>query len=72
MQEQTIWLATRTTSFTEICATCHDEYDDRGGPPPTVSGRLELGDAAGWATCRRGHTIRVLRMRALVAPRAVR
>ncbi len=64
MHEQTIWLATRTTSFTEICQTCHDEHDDRGGLPPTVSGRLELDEAAGWATCARGHTMRVLRMRA--------
>jgi hypothetical protein len=72
MHEQTIWLATRTTAFTEICEACHDEFDDRGGLPPTVSGRLALENAAGWATCDRGHTIRVLRMRAAMPAGALR
>jgi hypothetical protein len=64
VDEQTIWLAARTTAFTEICEACLEEHDVRGGPPPTVSGRLDVEDAAGWATCARGHTVRVLRLRA--------
>jgi hypothetical protein len=62
MHEQTIWLPPRATAFTEICETCEGEHSDRGGPPPTVSGRLRVEDGAGWATCPRGHTMRVLRM----------
>ena len=62
MHEQTIWLAPRATSFTDICEQCEDEADGRGGLPPTISGRLRIDDGAGWATCHRGHTMRVLRM----------
>jgi hypothetical protein len=72
VDEQTIWLATRTTAFTEICERCYEEHGDHGGPPPTVSGRLELEAAAGWVTCPRGHTMRVLRMRASMPAGALR
>ena len=61
--EQTIWLAPRATAFTEICEACEDEdpglYRDLHA---VVRGHLRLDDAAGWATCAHGHTMRVLRM----------
>ncbi|MBD0330190.1 MAG: hypothetical protein ICV64_08820 [Thermoleophilia bacterium] len=62
MHEQTIWLPLRATAFTEICEACEDEHAERGGLRPTVSGRLPIHDRSGWATCPRGHTMRVLRM----------
>ncbi len=72
MHEQTIWLAPRATAFTEICETCEEEHHDRGGLPPTVSGSLRIEDGAGWATCARGHTMRVLRMRGAMPAGALR
>ena len=63
MEAQTIWIAPRATAFTEICDECAEEhvfgYGYRGA---TVSGALRLDAASGWATCPRGHTVRVLRM----------
>jgi hypothetical protein len=72
MRDPTIWLPPRATAFTEICATCEAQERDRGGLPPTVSGRLRIEDAAGWATCPRGHTTRVLRTRAPPPAHALR
>ncbi|MGH3104836.1 MAG: hypothetical protein ACRDN6_12150 [Gaiellaceae bacterium] len=61
MHDQTIWLPPRATAFTEVCEACEEEQSD-GVPWATVSGTLSLGDAHGWATCPRGHEVRVLRM----------
>ena len=72
MHEQTIWLAPRATAFTEICETCEDDTAVDGSLPPTVSGRLRIEDSAGWATCARGHTMRVLRMRGAMPAGALR
>jgi hypothetical protein len=63
MREQTIWLAPRATGFTEMCETCeedHPEFASTAGA--TVTGVLRLDDDHGWATCPRGHDVRVLRM----------
>jgi hypothetical protein len=63
MHEQTIWLPPRGTSFTEVCEACEDEHAVGAGcTHATVSGTLRLEDDRGWATCLRGHTVRVLRM----------
>ncbi len=65
MEAQTIWLAPRATAFTEICDECAEEHAGGVGyGAQTVSGALRLEDASGWATCARGHTMRVLRMSA--------
>jgi hypothetical protein len=65
MEAQTIWLAPRATAFTEICQECLDDHvRGHGYRGETVSGALRLEDASGWATCTRGHTVRVLRMSA--------
>ena len=63
MEEQTIWLAPRATGFTEICDACEDEHPEVVGHA-TVRGTLRLDAEAGWASCPRGHTIRVLRITA--------
>jgi hypothetical protein len=61
MQEQTIWLAPRATGFTEICGACEEEHPEVISHA-TVRGTLRLDADAGWASCPRGHVIRVLRM----------
>ena len=72
-QEQTIWLAPRATGFTEICAACEDEdpglYRDLHA---IVRGQLGLERQDGWATCPRGHTMRVLRFTPAAPPGAFR
>ena len=63
MRDQTIWLAPRATGFTEICESCeedHPEFAMTAGA--TVSGVLRLDADHGWATCPRGHDVRILRM----------
>ena len=63
MHDQTIWLPPRATGFTELCELCEDEHPELSGSVgTTVTGTLRLGDDHGWATCVRGHEIRVLRM----------
>jgi hypothetical protein len=63
MHEQTIWLAPRATAFTEPCESCVEDHPAMAGSPSaTVSGNLRLDADGGWATCSRGHVVRVLRM----------
>lgn len=63
MHEQTIWLPPRAVGFTELCEACEEENPDLAGSAgATVTGSLRIEDDRGWATCARGHTMRVLRM----------
>lgn len=61
--EQTICLPPRTTAFTAVCDVCAEEEDRRGRSylGATFQGTLRLEDEHGYATCRRGHRIRILR-----------
>jgi hypothetical protein len=71
--EQTIWIAPRSTGFTEICEAC--EEDDPGlyrDLHAVVRGQLALERQNGWATCSRGHTVRVLRVTAAMPAGALR
>ena len=71
--EQTIWLAPRATSFTEICEACEEERPVAAGSShAVVHGVLRLDAAHGWATCARGHEVRVLRMTAAMPAGAFR
>ncbi len=73
MLEQTVWLPPRGTSFTEICEACEEEHPvDPGCTHATVSGSLRLDADRGWATCARGHTVRVLRMGSTMPAGALR
>ena len=73
MHEQTIWLPPRATSFTEVCEACEEEHPVFSGfTHATVSGQLRLEDDRGWATCPRGHTMRVLRMNSAMPAGALR
>jgi hypothetical protein len=63
MLEQTIWLPPRGTAFTELCLSCEEEHPEMAGSPlATISGTLRLDADGGWATCQRGHVVRILRM----------
>ena len=63
MREQTIWLAPRATGFTEICESCEEDHPELAATAgATVTGVLRIDDDRGWATCPRGHEVRVLRM----------
>ena len=66
MYEQTVVLLARTTAFTVVCQACA-ELDAAGEHlAHTAQGALRLGDDLGWATCPRGHRIRVIRAGAAV------
>ncbi len=59
---QTIWLAPKAISFTAVCDAClGDEHFPESYLNASVSGTLRLEARHGWATCRRGHEIRVER-----------
>ena len=63
MRDQTIWLAPRATGFTEICESCEEDHPELASTAgATVTGILRIDDDQGWATCPRGHEVRVLRM----------
>jgi hypothetical protein len=63
MQEQTVWISPRATGFTDICTSCEEEHPELiGTAAATVSGLLRIDHDRGWATCPRGHEVRVLRM----------
>ncbi|HVM17289.1 MAG TPA: hypothetical protein VM290_06885 [Gaiellaceae bacterium] len=71
--EQTLWLPPRGTAFAEVCEACADEHPlEAGAAHAVVRGALRLEDAGGWATCARGHAVRVLRMGAAMPAGALR
>jgi hypothetical protein len=63
--EQTVVLAARATSFTAVCEACLEEQlaelQTESWLGARVSGTLRLEDDRGWATCERGHRVRLLR-----------
>ena len=64
-EEQTVVLLGRATGFSAVCDACVEEQlagllgDSWVGA--RVSGSLELDHDRGWATCARGHRVRVIR-----------
>jgi hypothetical protein len=69
MIDQTVVLLARTTSFTVVCRACAD-LDERSEHGAHAAGALRLEHDLGWATCPRGHRIRVIRAGAPVAAEA--
>jgi hypothetical protein len=65
--EQTVVLLGRMTSFTAVCEACRaDQLADLRGESwlgARLSGTLRLEDDSGWATCERGHRVRLVRER---------
>ena len=62
IDEQTIWIAPRATGFTAVCETClAGQQGLEDFLCARVQGVLRLDARRGWATCPRGHQIRVER-----------
>jgi hypothetical protein len=59
--EQTVVLLARTTGFTVVCQACAELDPGNEYAGLTAEGSLRLEDDLGWATCRHGHRIRVIR-----------
>jgi hypothetical protein len=63
--EQTVVLLGRMTSFTAVCEACQEEQLaellEESWLGAHVSGTLRLEDDRGWATCERGHRVRLIR-----------
>ena len=63
MSEQTIYLAPRAVSFTAVCDACLGrDHSTEAFLSARVSGVLRLEAKHGYATCPRGHEIRVERV----------
>jgi hypothetical protein len=60
LQEQTVWISPRATSFTVVCDACAESIAD-GYSAAAVQGTLALDTQRGWLTCSCGHQIRVER-----------
>ena len=63
--EHTVVLLGRMTSFTAVCEACQEEQLadllEESWLGARVSGTLRLEDDQGWATCERGHPVRLVR-----------
>jgi hypothetical protein len=61
LQEQTIWISPRATSFSVVCDACAeiDAGDGYGGS--VVHGNMALEVLRGTVECPRGHRLRVER-----------
>jgi hypothetical protein len=63
--EQTVVLLGRMTSFTAVCDACQEEQLadllEESWLGARVSGTLRLEENRGWATCERGHRVRMVR-----------
>ena len=63
--EQTVVLLGRMTSFTAVCEACQEEQRaellEESWLGARVSGTLGLEEDRGWATCERGHRVRLVR-----------
>jgi hypothetical protein len=68
--EQTVVLLARTTAFTVVCQTCSELTPSGEYAGLTAQGTLRLEDDVGWATCPRGHRIRVIRAGGAVSAEA--
>jgi hypothetical protein len=70
--EQTVVLLGRMTSFTAVCEACREEQLadllEESWLGARVSGTLRLDDERGWATCERGHRVRLIRERRSAEP----
>jgi hypothetical protein len=61
LQEQTVWVSPRATSFTVVCDVCARSLTADGYGAASVPGALTLDRQRGWITCPNGHQIRVER-----------
>ena len=60
--EQTLYVPPRATAFRAVCERCvESQLPSRGYVGATVDGSLPLEAPEGFASCARGHAIRVVR-----------
>jgi hypothetical protein len=63
-EEQTLVIPERVTAVRVICRACEEEEAEQhaeGHFGATFDSSLRLEDRHGWATCRRGHRIELIR-----------
>jgi hypothetical protein len=63
-EQQTMVVPERVTAVRAICRACQEEQVEQhaeGHFGAMVHGSLRLEDRHGWATCRRGHRIELIR-----------
>lgn len=61
LEEQTVWISPRATSFTVVCNACAQSIATDGYGAAVVHGSLPLEAVRGWLVCSRGHQLRVER-----------
>jgi hypothetical protein len=67
-EEQLVTISARATAFTVVCDRCAAEPDNTAAGEPdwagaSFAGSLDLDLDRGAFLCRRGHTVRVVRLR---------
>jgi hypothetical protein len=63
-EQQILVIAERVTAVRVICRACEEEQVEQhaeGHFGAMVDGSLRIEDRRGWATCRRGHRIELIR-----------
>ncbi len=61
LQEQTVWLSPRATSFSVVCQACMELEAGDGYGAAVVQANLALDVLRGTVECSRGHRLRVER-----------
>jgi hypothetical protein len=61
LQEQTVWISPRATSFSVICEVCAEIEAGDGYGASVVHASLALDVMRGTVECSRGHRLRVER-----------
>jgi hypothetical protein len=61
LQEQTVWISPRATSFSVICEACAEIEGADGYMASVVHANLALDVLRGTVECPRGHRLRVER-----------
>jgi hypothetical protein len=61
MQEQTVWISPRATSFSVVCQACMELEVGDGYGAAVVHANLALDVPRGTVECPRGHRLRVER-----------
>jgi len=61
LEEQTVWVSPRATSFTVACDACARSVAGDGYGAAVVAGTLPPDAVRGWLVCARGHQLRVER-----------
>jgi hypothetical protein len=61
MQEQTVWISPRATSFSIVCQACMELEPGDGYGAAVVQANLALDVLRGRVECPRGHRLRIER-----------